>query len=106
MSLKGKVIGGKLTKQDQMEYLVAIYKISHQICTGFLLSEKHIATTATCLAELFIKRIFHNYYAKSKYDTKLPTPMKRFFKQIEIHENYVYDEATPINDVGLITVSY
>ena len=86
--------------------VLPIFKRDVKKCCGIMVSRKHMATTAQCLHDFFNDPRFDLYYAVVQNDNNLPDVRNRFFKQVEVHEEYLFTKASPNNDIGLITVNH
>lgn len=50
-----KIVGGEICTYREMRYVVSIQSRSHHLCSGNIISEYHVITTASCVShEYFV----------------------------------------------------
>ena len=110
-SLDGKLIGGNpVNRSSFANYAVTIKLLGRTKCTALLISSKHVLTVAQCVYSVVI-RLNKIIPIVKAYEVWIPSFSGKpediklcHVKKIDI--NTGYKPKLPMNDIGLILVSY
>ena len=98
-------------EEVQFGYKIYIASFRHNgthLCTGILVSEKHVLTAAQCLNEFFIHEQIPSFkeYSILLEDVDKLTTTLHSIEQVEVHSRYIPNDPTSfLYDIGVITVS-
>ena len=106
--LENKIIGGIPVHSQNVTYMVSLKHIfCDHFCGGTLISSLHVLTAAHCL--LYVQTV--TYYKYGGMHVVLGTHniseagISIEVEHLDVHDSLADFPLTPINDIGLITVS-